>query len=178
MDNPLWYKVGIANMLDPDPFSRRRHQNGNVFLSGNGASHRNFELALSSSNATGFAHMSRDGDTLEWSIVDAVAGGSDTRCVGQPLITGTSFNRDIEVICRDGEHGLQQWTYSQAGAKWSSMTVAAPGRTDLEGYPGFVQADDSSFALVIRHKGGMLNEVSERRHHPHVRFLSNDGAPR
>ncbi len=145
-------------MLNPDPFSRRRHHNGNMLQSGNGASHKNFELVYSSPNATGFKHMSLDGDSLQWSVVGNV--GSDAvaaKCVGQPLIMSTSFNRDFEVLCRDDSNGLQQWTYSQAAANWAPS--ASRQTNFLEGYPGFVQADDSNFTLVIRHQDGTLNEV-------------------
>lgn len=36
-------KTGIIN-VNPDAFSRRRCYNGNLYQSGNGATHRNFEL--------------------------------------------------------------------------------------------------------------------------------------
>jgi hypothetical protein len=148
-----WTKYGITN-VNPDPWSRKRHQSGSMLQSGNGETHRNFELLISGSAGAGFTHVSRDGDTAKWSKVLDVQGS----VVGQPAIAGTSFNRDFHAVGVDKDQTLRQWAYSQSGKKWSQVSTIEGKRID--GFPGLVQSDGSQLVVVVKHRDGTLNEVS------------------
>ncbi|KAK3313617.1 hypothetical protein B0H66DRAFT_584226 [Apodospora peruviana] len=165
-----WTKYGITN-VNPDPWARKRHQSGNMMQSGNGETHRNFELLLSlRSNTTttasrgalqGFTHFKRDGSTLKWETVSKIVTG--TALIGQPAILGTSFNnRDFHAVAIDDEKNLKHWIYSE-GANNSAAIKSwsqAPGIVNegIDGYPGLVQAEDSSLVIVVKHSDGTLKE--------------------
>ncbi|KAL1835951.1 hypothetical protein VTJ49DRAFT_5843 [Mycothermus thermophilus] len=131
-----WAKYGVVN-VNPDPWTRKRHQSGCMLQSGNGDTHRNFELLLPGLNNTGLYHISRDGDsgrwTKEWHIDDR------TSLVGPPAIIGTSFSRDFYAVGLETNGTLRQWVYSQVEEKW---------------FP----RDGSHLVMVVRHADGTLNE--------------------
>lgn len=127
-----------------------------MMQSGNGETHRNFELLLSDSTA-GLTHISRDGNSTKWSIVSEVESG-DVSLVGQPAIIGTSFNRDFHGVGIDKDNALRQWAYSQSGKKWSQVSTIEGKKID--GFPGLVQSDGSNLIMVVKHADGTLNEVS------------------
>ncbi|KAK0609771.1 protease [Bombardia bombarda] len=138
-----WTKYGITN-VNPDPWAKQRHQSGNMMQSGNGKTHRNFELLLAAVNnntsETSLTHISRDGTTSNWSIVNEIAKGENyTRLRGQPAVIGTSFNRDFP-LCRT----------------WDLVSTIA--EQEIDGYPGLVQSDDSNLVLVVKHSDGSLDE--------------------
>jgi hypothetical protein len=152
-----WAKYGITN-VNPDPWSRKRHQSGSLMESGNGETHRDFELLLASNSSSGsaFSHISRDGTTGGWSVASRVREGSIP--VGQPVIIGTSANRDFAAVFVDEHQNLQQWSYSQVNKSWA--TVSSIEGRNIAGFPGMAQDDDSALVLVVRHADGTLNEVS------------------
>lgn len=152
-----WAKYGITN-VNPDPWSRKRHQSGSMMQSGNGGTHRNFELLLASNSSSGggFAHVSRDGTTGKWSKATHVGVGGIP--AGQPVIVGTSANRDFATVFVDGEKRLQHWSYSQADKTWARISSLED--QSIDGFPGLVQDDDSALLMVVRHADGTLNEVS------------------
>ncbi|KAK4098869.1 cysteine proteinase [Parathielavia hyrcaniae] len=147
-----WTKYGVAN-VNPDPWTRKRHQSGSMLQSGNGETHRNFELVTGSA-ADGFHHLSRDGDTSKWSRVLDVQGSG---LVGQPVIVGTSFNRDFHAVGVNNNQALQQWTYIQTEKKWSQ--VSSIDNQEIDGFPGLTQSDGSQLVIVVKHSDGTLNEV-------------------
>ncbi|KAK4119671.1 cysteine proteinase [Parathielavia appendiculata] len=146
-----WTKYGVAN-VNPDPWTRKRHQSGSMLQSGNGESHRDFELLISSA-ADGFHHVSRDGDTFKWNKILDVPG---TALVGHPAIAGTSFNRDFHAVGVDKDQALHQWAYSQSEKKWSQIS-SLKGK-GIDGFPGLVQSDGSQLVMVVKHADGTLNE--------------------
>ncbi|KAK4039486.1 hypothetical protein C8A01DRAFT_36524 [Parachaetomium inaequale] len=147
-----WTKYGVAN-VNPDPWTRKRHQSGSMLQSGNGETHRNFELLVSEATGDGFAHVSRDGDALKWSKVSQVQGSS---LLGQPAIAGTSFNRDFHAVGVDKDQALQQWAYSQSEQKWSQVSkIEGKG---IDGFPGLAQSDGSQLVMVVKQADGTLNE--------------------
>jgi hypothetical protein len=152
-----WTKYGITN-VNPDPWSRKRHQSGSMMQSGNGETHRNFELLLASNSSSrgGFAHLSRDGTTGKWSVASRFGGGN--RSIGQPVIIGTSAHRDFAAAFVDESKTLQQWSYSQANKSWALASSIED--QDIDGFPGMAQDDDSGLVIVVRHADGTLNEVS------------------
>jgi hypothetical protein len=126
-----------------------------MLQSGNGESHRNFELLVRETSEAGFTHISRDGDTAAWAKVSGVEGGS---LVGQPAIAGTSFNRDFHAVGVDEDQTLQQWAYSQSAKKWAQVS-SIEGK-EIDGFPGLTQSDGSQLVTVVKHADGTLNEVS------------------
>ncbi|KAL2259209.1 hypothetical protein VTK26DRAFT_7187 [Humicola hyalothermophila] len=148
-----WTKYGVSN-VNPDPWSRRRHQSGNMMQSGNGEIHRNFELLLSDP-ASGLTHISRDGNSTKWSIA-ATVDSENPNLAGQPSIIGTSFNRDFHAVGVDTNNNLRQWVYSQSEKKWSQVSTIEGH--DIDGFPGLVQSDGSHLIMVVKHSDGTLNE--------------------
>ncbi|KAJ4287032.1 hypothetical protein N0V88_007796 [Collariella sp. IMI 366227] len=148
-----WTKYGLSN-VNPDPWTRKRHQSGSMLQSGNGETHRNFELLISE-RSTGFSHVSRDGDSSKWSKVADIQGS----ILGQPAILGTSFNRDLHVVGVDKDKTLRQWEYSQTGKKWSEISTIQ-GK-DIDGFPGVTQGDGSGLVMVVKHSDGTLNEYQQ-----------------
>ncbi|KAH6839508.1 hypothetical protein B0I37DRAFT_408920 [Chaetomium sp. MPI-CAGE-AT-0009] len=147
-----WTKYGVAN-VNPDPWTRKRHQSGSLLQSGNGETHRNFELLLSEPTGSGFAHVSRDSNTTQWSKVSDIKGNS---LVGQPAIVGTSFNRDFHAVGVDADRTLRQWAYSQSAKEWSAVS-AIEGKK-IDGFPGLAQSDGTQLVIVVKHADGTLNE--------------------
>ncbi len=124
-----------------------------MLQSGNGETHRNFELLIGDPAGTGFAHISRDGSAAEWAKVADVQGSF----VGHPAIVGTSFNRDFHAAGVDKDKTLRQWAYSQSGKKWSQISTIE-GKS-IDGFPGLAQSDGSQLVVVVKHADGTLNEV-------------------
>lgn len=128
-----------------------------MMQSGNGETHRNFELLVVDRATAGFTHVSRDGDSMEWSIVSEVQTGNQ-KVIGQPAIVGTSFNRDFHVVGVDENGALQQWVYSQSEKTWSQISTIQ--ESDIDGFPSLAQSDGSQLVVVVKHSDGTLNEVS------------------
>lgn len=126
-----------------------------MLQSGNGKSHRNFELLVRETSEAGFTHISRDGDTATWAKVSGVEGES---LLGQPAIAGTSFNRDFHAVGVDKDQTLRQWAYSQSRKRWSQVSsIEGKG---IDGFPGLAQSDGSQLVVVVKQADGSLNEVS------------------
>ncbi|KAK0736469.1 hypothetical protein B0T21DRAFT_288015 [Apiosordaria backusii] len=153
----MWVKYGLRN-VNPDPWTRRRHQSGNMMQSGNGETHRNFELLLSDP-AKGIRHISRDGDTSQWGVVSQLTSGDALVIRGQPSIIGTSMNRDFHAVAVTEGNNIQQWAYSQSSKTWSQLSSF--GQSKVDGFPGIVQSDDSSLIVVVKHTDGTLNEYRQ-----------------
>ncbi|KAK3994275.1 hypothetical protein QBC44DRAFT_392743 [Cladorrhinum sp. PSN332] len=150
-----WTKYGLSN-VNPDPWSRKRHQSGNMMQSGSGKTHRNFELLVSDPGGGQITHISRDGDSFEWSIITNLPS-IPSPIVGQPSIIGTSFNRDFHAVAVDTNGSLHQWVYSQSHKSWSLRSNIS-SQHNITGIPGLTQADDSSLVVVVKHADGSLNE--------------------
>ncbi len=134
------------------------------YESGNGVNHRNFELVRS--NATGgLTWVYRSGDNPQaWHLVKPMLAVDDKNvslpgqnAVGQPVLTGSSFNRDFEVVFVNTGGFLSSWHYSQSWNDWFYLGQSPFG--GLQGNPGYTQMDDSSFSLVVRTTSGSLQEV-------------------
>jgi hypothetical protein len=164
-----WTKFGITN-VNPDPWTRKRHHNGNLYQSGNGATHRNFEM-VRADPAGGITQVYRIGEApYTWSVVGQLVANDGNGnpqqgqyVNGQPSILGSSFNRDFEVLFW-GDHGtLNHWYYSETRPGWfftGTLNYPWPAvQNQFAGYPGFVQTDDSNFAVVVRNSDGSLWEV-------------------
>ncbi|KAM7194431.1 hypothetical protein V8F20_007957 [Naviculisporaceae sp. PSN 640] len=166
-----WIKYGISN-VSPDPWSRKRHQSGNMLQSNNGGTHRNFELlvatAANETAAAGFTHLSRDGTSERWSTVSLSEFGQNNtlNMVGQPVIIGTSYNKgDFHALVRTSQSSIQHWALSDPSYSKSRWRFEGEIKTSgnehtgmIDGHPSFVQADDSSLVMVVRHSDGSLRE--------------------
>lgn len=135
--------------------------------SGNGVSHRNFEV-LRSNASGGLTHVWREGEgRRQWHtagpVVQLDGKGKpvdNQQPFGQPVLLGTSFNRDFEVIYVNTDGDIVGWHYAQSRDRWYRHANGHFSGFQLQGYPGFVQMDDASFSLVVRTSTGALQEVS------------------
>lgn len=141
--------------------------------SNNGGIHRNFELLVATTpNETigaGFTHLSRDGTSERWSTVSASEfGQNDTlNAVGQPVIIGTSYNKgDFHSLVRTSKSTIEHWVLGDTSYSKSRWRLEAEIKTSdnedvgkIDGHTGFVQPDDSSLVMVVRHSDGSLREV-------------------
>jgi C1A family cysteine protease len=87
-------KYGVASSsVNPDPWTKRRIHNGNLYESGDGALYRNFEVW---GRVTGNAirHYWRDGSSLAWNVAETQAND----CAAFPTVTGTTYNRNFEFV--------------------------------------------------------------------------------
>lgn len=164
-----WPKSGLTN-VNPDPWSKKRGHNGIIYESGNGLWHRNLELVRS--NATGSLTQGwyQGEPPYQWNLVadpnkgaQILAMSDDGKSVlpgqsvyGQPVLTGSSFNRDFELVYVNTGGELVSWHYSQSAPGWYYLGTSGIG--NLQGYPGFTQLDDSSFSAVVRTNVGGLQE--------------------
>jgi hypothetical protein len=142
-----------------------------MIQSGFGQYHKNFELVRASPNG-GFTHIWRqDTPPYTWYRGETAVRKEDGTIVpgqwviGQPLILSSSFNRDFEVMYLSNENLLKHWYYSQNARQWFDLAKSGKDGygTDVGGYPGYVQTDDSNFALVVRRTDGSLVEASTLR---------------
>ncbi|KAF1995332.1 cysteine proteinase, partial [Amniculicola lignicola CBS 123094] len=164
VDDPLWPKWGLTR-LNSDGFARRRHQNGNMLQSeGEGAWYHSFLLVRKGTTNSGFTELMRLGGQPgepQWQTWVSCVWDADM--VGQPTIIETSFNRNFEFIYWSKDGRLGHWYYSHNQLQWFS---AGKHMNDhhlngrIEGYPGFTQLSDSSFAITCRTKEGGLHHWS------------------
>lgn len=91
-DIDTWEKCGIQG-TNPDPWTKRRLHSGAMIESGNGATHRNFELTAMEGHA--LRHWFRDGTSLAWGKASLFAGD----VAEQPTLTSTTYNRNFELVC-------------------------------------------------------------------------------
>jgi len=139
---------------------------------------RNFELLLATPSSkpldnmtttSRFTHLSRDGTFEKWSVVSHALADSDITnlpsIIGQPAIIGTSYNSgEFHAVARDSESNVQHWVLNNTTWKLNSAIKATRAGSKIDGHPGFIQADDSSLVMVIRHSDGSLQEVSHTKY--------------
>ncbi len=151
IDNNAKYGVPGAN-TSPDPWTKRRIHSGNIFESGDGQIHRNFEVwAHAPGNAV--RHYWRNGANLNWAVAESQ--GND--CAGNPCATGTTYNRNFEFIYRTTANRLHHRFFDQGHGAWMDGPVFGP--TNVAGDPGFIQSDYGSpgnFEVVVLLSTGQL----------------------
>lgn len=152
-------KYGIQNM-NPDPWVKSRLHNGNMIHSGDGAIHKNFELMRC--DTTKLTHLWRDGSSLQWASAGSpfTFSSAADHCVGQPAFTGTTYNRDFELVYMEAGGTLRHKYYVQPNGPWTDGGRFA---STVAGYPGFIESNYGSgsipggdFEVVVRHKNGSL----------------------
>ncbi len=138
-------RYGLRN-TNPDPWSKRRLHNGNLYESGNGALHRNLEVAGSNGNRV--LHRWREGGP-PWTWGTASSFAADAAVC--PTLVGTTFNRNMEIVYTTTGGRLHHWwTGGGGGGPWNDGGVFGP--SGCSGVPGFVQGDynaPGNFEVVI-----------------------------
>jgi hypothetical protein len=148
----LYAKAGVRN-VNPDPWTKRRLHNGNLYESGNGELHRNLEVA--GSNGSRVLHRWREGGP-PWTWGSANSFADDAAVC--PTLIGTTYNRNLELVYLTSGGRLHHW-WTEGGGRgpWKDGGVFGPA--DCAGVPGFVQADDGApgtFQVVVLVGGGEL----------------------
>ena len=140
-------KIGLKD-VNPDPWTKRRMHNGSMIESGNGATHRNFEL-LTTSSGNKIQHWWRDNSTVgfPWHKGVHFANDADT----SPTFISTTFNRNFELVYLTKSHRLHHWWYRQPQGPWNDGGIFGP--EDSNGVPGFIQGNynaPGNFEVVVR----------------------------
>ncbi len=151
MDTNVKYGVPGGN-TNPDPWTKRRSHNGNFYESGDGTLHRNFEVwAVIPGNQ--IRHYWRDGVSLNWAVAETQAND----CASTPTVTGTTYDRNFEMIYQTTGARLHHRYFQQSNGQWENGPIFGP--TNVAGIPGFVQGDygaPGNFELVVRIATGQL----------------------
>lgn len=154
-------------------------------MSGEGETHRNFELVRSSGQAgVPPLWLGRNGgqvgsNTNDYSwfakqrlyAYDYAGKAIGVNMIGQPVLTSTSYNRDLELVYwkqgdQEWDTGMDHWYYSQSAKNWF-FTGTYYG--NFGGYPGYIQLHDGSFGLVARNKDGSMYEWNRQ---PNTEWLT------
>ncbi|RSS66669.1 C1 family peptidase [Streptomyces sp. WAC06614] len=150
-----WAKCGLRG-TNIDPWSKRRLHTGNVYESGNGRAHRNFEL-LATEGGGRLRHWWREGDApFAWARAATFASDAS----GQPAFTGTTYNRNMESLHVTPSGRLRHWYYEQAAGTWRDGGAFGPGDAAVGATPAFIQSDygkPGNFEVVVRTADGRLN---------------------
>jgi hypothetical protein len=151
----LYAKAAVRN-VNPDPWTKRRLHNGNLYESGNGALHRNFEVAGAAGSRV--LHRWREGGPpWAWSAASSFAADAAV-C---PTLIGTTYNRNLELVYRTTGGRLHHWWTGGGGrGPWNDGGVFGPA--DCVGVPGLIQADygtPGNFEVVVLVGGGQLQLV-------------------
>lgn len=147
VDIDSYAKVGLTG-VNPDPWTKRRMHNGGMLESGNGASHRNFEL-LTTGAGNKVQHWWRDNSTAGFPWNKGVNFGNDAAAC--PTFISTTFNRNFESVHLTTSHSLHHWWYRQPSGPWNDGGIFGP--PDTAGIPGFIQGNygaPGNFEVVVR----------------------------
>jgi hypothetical protein len=152
-------KLGLVH-TNPDPWSKRRLHAGNIFESGNGAEHRNFEMIRG--DAPRVRQLWRDGsDPFTWHAAATLDNPDDfaagAGCVGQPAATSTTYNRNFEIVYWELSGRLRYWSMNQTVNAWHDGGQFGP--TDCQGFPALMQSNygaPGNLEVIFRRKGGRL----------------------
>lgn len=147
-------RYGVRD-VNPDPWTKRRLHNGNLYESGNGALHRNLEIT--GSNGSRVLHRWREGGA-PWTWGTAASFATDAAV--SPTLVGTTYGRNMEVVYTTTGGRLHHWWTGGSGSgPWKDGGVFGPaGCTTV---PGFVQSDynaPGNFEVVVA-VGGRLQHV-------------------
>ncbi|MFJ7258660.1 C1 family peptidase [Streptomyces globosus] len=150
-----WAKCGLTG-TDVDPWSRRRLHSGNVYESGNGRAHRNFEMVATAGGGR-LRHWWREGDApFPWARAALFAGDAS----GQPAFTGSTYNRNMEALHVTTGGRLRHWYFEQSAGSWRDGGAFGPGDAAVGSTPALIQSDygkPGNFEVVVRTADGRLN---------------------
>lgn len=146
-------KIGLQGS-NPDPWTKRRLHSGGMVESGDGATHRNFEL-LAIINGTQVAHWWRDNTASGYPWARAEVFANDVG--GRPTLTATTYNRNFETIYVTNGNHLHHWYFDQNSHTWNDGGVFGP--PDAANTPGFIESNygPGNFEVVVGTQDGRLN---------------------
>ena len=167
-------KYGLT-AANPDPWTKRRQHGGNLIESGNGGTNRNFEMLSANGGPIKYWWRDNAAPSLPWA--QAKVFGNDARHC--PAFTGTTYNRNFELIYWSTAGRLHHWWFDQNAQTWCDGGLFGP--TDAAGVPGFIQGNygaPGNFEVVVRTSGGQLvhwwrDNGGATGWHESVRFGSN-----
>jgi hypothetical protein len=150
----MYGKFGMRG-TNPDPLTKRRLHNGNIYESGNGAAHRNFEM-LATAGGGQLRHWFREGSgALIWKDVATFP----TDAAACPTFTATTYNRNMEgVYLTTGNRLRHCWNLPAGNGTWQMSPTFGP--SNAAGIPAFIQSDygaPGNFEVVVRTSGGRLS---------------------
>jgi C1A family cysteine protease len=153
-DIDSYTKYGVSgSAVNPDPWTKRRNHNGNFIESGDGALNRNFEVWATTPTGDAVRHYWRDGSSLNWSTAETQ--GNDVGAM--PTVTGTTYDRNFEMIYPTTSRRLHHRYFDQAQGKWFDGPIFGP--TNVNGVVGFIQGDfgaPGNFELVAALTNGTM----------------------
>jgi len=152
-DIDTFIKTGTMS-ANPDPWTKRRLHNGNIIESGNGTSHRNFEM-VATSNGGHIRHWWRENSAPQLSWNQGIEFGEDADVC--PTFIQTTFNRNFEMIYLSGKR-LHHRFFNQSNGQWIDGGIFGPN--DAAGIPGFIQSNygaPGNFEVVVKTSDGKLN---------------------
>lgn len=138
-------KLGVRG-VNPDPYTKRRLHAGGMIESGNGSTFRNFEL-IAPSAGNSLSHWWRDNgaSAIPWHKAEQFAND----VADPPTFTGTSFNRNFEMIYRTTRNQLHHRFFDQGSHQWSDGPVFGPA--NAHGAVGFCESGwgPGNFEVVV-----------------------------
>ena len=159
----VWLAYGDSNVddyakcglrgINPDPWTKRRLHNGNLYESGNGALHRNLEVVGSGPSGVVTPRWREGGAPWTWSAAPGFANDAAV-C---PTLTGTTYSRNLEIVYSTTGHRLHHWWRAGGGGNWNDGGVFGPA--DSVGPVGFCQGDygaPGNFEVVVARSPGLL----------------------
>lgn len=140
--------------VDADPWTKRRHHNGNLFQGARGATHRDLESLLR--HGTGLSQWRRNDGAggAAWTKDKAFAADAQSN----PVFTSTTYKRNYECVYETTGHRLHHWWRDAISGGWNDGGVF--GAVDVDGQPGFIQGNygaPGNFEVVVRTADGRLN---------------------
>lgn len=167
-------KLGLQES-NPDPWTKRRLHSGGIVESGDGATHRNFEL-VALINGTQVAHWWRDNTAsgYPWARAEVFANDVNSR----PTLTETTYNRNFELVYVTTGNRLHHWYFDQTGGQWNDGGVFGPTDAATACTPGFIESNygPGNFEVVVSTQDGKLNHWwrdTAFQWHDGGRFASN-----
>ena len=151
IDDNVKYGIPLS-ATNPDPWTKRRGHAGNLYESGDGTWHRNFEV-WTKAPGNAIRHYWRDGASLQWNVAETQAND----CAICPAATGTTYNRNFELIYATTGNRLHHRYFDQSTGKWDDGPIFGP--TNVAGVPAFIQSDyvaPGNFEVVVRVADGAL----------------------
>lgn len=169
-----WSCLGITGSnTNPDPWTKRRAHSGNLYESGDGTNHRNFEVwAPGPGNA--IRHYYRDGQTLNWTLAETLPqvnlapnfNTSGYDCAAVPTVLGSTYFRNFEVLYQTTSGELRHCYFDQLANQWNDAGPFGPMDSQnkliphwCKGVPGFIQINvgaPGNFEVVVRNSKGEL----------------------
>lgn len=152
-DIDTWAKIGLQD-TNPDPWTKRRIHSGSMYESGDGGGHRNFELVTVTKSGQ-ICHRWRDNGTAgyPWAIAETF-GPSDG--VGMPSFTGTTYNRNFELVYRTNGGSLHHYFFDQNSKTWNDGGTFGANILDEAGFIQGNYGAPGNFEVVVMTTGGKL----------------------